>query len=102
MPSPRIAILTPAKGVYEATWPVVLSRLESALSATGVEVVPTPWTDHVADAAGLAGFDLVLPLLTWGYHLDHARWRSEERRVGKTVNHGWCGRSMVEKADRSG
>ncbi|WP_140909460.1 ATP-grasp domain-containing protein [Cognatiluteimonas lumbrici] len=74
MPGPRIAILTPAKGVYEATWPVVLSRLESALSATGVEVVPTPWTDHVADAAGLAGFDLVLPLLTWGYHLDHARW----------------------------
>lgn len=76
MPPARIAVLTPdpANDVYAGSWPGVLGRLSAALSGTGAEVTPTPWTDHVDDGAGLAGFDLVLPLLTWGYHLDHARW----------------------------
>jgi glutathione synthase/RimK-type ligase-like ATP-grasp enzyme len=34
----------------------------------------TPWTAHVDDAEGLRGHALVLPLLAWGYHCDHARW----------------------------
>src|SRR5690606_15957060 len=70
------AVLTPdpANDVYATSWPVVLERLSTALSGMGGSVTPTPWTDHVEDSAGLAGFDRVLPLLTWGYHLDHARW----------------------------
>ena len=76
MPAPRIAVLTPdpANDVYAGSWPGVLGRLSAALAATGAEITPTAWTDHADDGAGLADFDLVLPLLTWGYHLDHARW----------------------------
>lgn len=76
MPAPRIAVLTPdpATDVYAGSWPGVLGRLSAALAGTGAEITPTAWTDHVDDGTALAGFDLVLPLLTWGYHLDHARW----------------------------
>lgn len=72
----RIAILTPdpADRSYARDWPIVLERVAEALKATGATVVPTPWTDHIEDASGLGGFDLILPLLTWGYHRDHERW----------------------------
>jgi glutathione synthase/RimK-type ligase-like ATP-grasp enzyme len=36
----------------------------------GAHVEPVPWTS----AAELSGFDLVLPLVAWGYHLDYGRW----------------------------
>lgn len=72
----RVAILTPdpAEVAYPELWPKVLARLQHALDKVGIETVPTPWTAHVEDAAGLRGFACVLPLLTWGYHHDHARW----------------------------
>jgi hypothetical protein len=72
----RVAILTPdpTEGDNASLWPKVLARLQSALDSAGIEAVPTPWTAHVDDAAGLQGFACVLPLLTWGYHHDHARW----------------------------
>lgn len=72
----RIAVLTPdpADSSYAGQWPSVLERLAEALAAADVEVEPTPWTDHVADASGLAGFPLVLPVIVWGYHRDHGRW----------------------------
>ena len=72
----RIAVLTPdpADSSYAGQWPSVLERLAEALAGAGVEVEPTPWTDHVADAGGLVAFDLVLPLIVWGYHRDHGRW----------------------------
>ena len=68
MPAPRIAVLTPdpANDVYAGSWPGVLGRLSAALAQTGAEITPTAWTNHADDGAGLAGFDLVLPLLTWG------------------------------------
>lgn len=71
-----IAILTPdpADTTYADLWTGVLHRLQKALAATGVSVAPTPWTEHVDDARGLSRFRLVLPLITWGYHTDHARW----------------------------
>ena len=71
-----IAILTPdpADDTYADLWTGVLQRLEQALATAGVSAMPTPWTDHVADARGLRPFPLVLPLITWGYHTDHARW----------------------------
>ena len=72
----RVAILTPdpAEVAYPELWPKVLARLQHALDKVGIETVPMPWTAHVEDAAGLRGFACVLPLLTWGYHHDHARW----------------------------
>ncbi|MEG2942165.1 MAG: hypothetical protein RR969_11385 [Thermomonas sp.] len=72
----EIAILTPdpADVSHTTLWPKVLARLQRALDHAGISVVPTPWTAHVDDASGLRGFARVLPLLTWGYHFDHARW----------------------------
>lgn len=72
----RVAILTPdpADVSHTSLWPKVLSRLQHALDAVGIAVVPTPWTAHVDDASGLRDFARVLPLLAWGYHFDHDRW----------------------------
>ena len=71
-----VAILTPdpSDPTYADAWPIVLERLRAALASAGVEATPTPWTAHVDDCDGLQGFPLVLPLLAWGYHYDHARW----------------------------
>ena len=72
----RVAILTPdpVDSTYAGAWPAVLERLAAALERAGVTATPTPWTAHVDDCARLVEFPLVLPLLAWGYHLDHARW----------------------------
>ncbi|MEC7797278.1 MAG: transporter [Pseudomonadota bacterium] len=72
----RIAVLTPdpADKSYIGRWPEVLARLKATLETTGAEITPTPWTDHVEDASGLEGHDLILPVIAWGYHRDHARW----------------------------
>ncbi len=72
----EIAVLTPAPSdpSYAGQWPGVLERLSEALATSGLTAVPTPWTDHVGDAAGLMRFPLVLPLIAWGYHRDHDRW----------------------------
>lgn len=72
----RIAILTPdpADRSYADHWPAVLERLGLALKAQGLTVEPAPWTDHIRDASRLAAYDLVLPLVVWGYHRDHGRW----------------------------
>ena len=73
---PEVAILTPdpLDASFAGLWPVVLTRLRDALASAGVEATPTPWTDHVELASSLERFALVLPLLAWGYHHDHARW----------------------------
>jgi len=72
----EIAILTPdpSDPSYAGQWPGVLERLGEALTTAGLTAVPTPWTDHIADASGLTRFPLVLPLIVWGYHRDHGRW----------------------------
>ena len=72
----EIAVLTPDPGdaTYAELWPTVLARLRAALAASGIEATPTPWTQHVERADALADHRLVLPLLAWGYHTDHARW----------------------------
>lgn len=73
----RVAILTPdpAEIAYPDLWPKVLARLQRALEGAGIEAVPTPWTAHMDDAAGLRDYACVLPLLAWGYHHDAARWQ---------------------------
>jgi glutathione synthase/RimK-type ligase-like ATP-grasp enzyme len=72
----QIAVLTPdpADKTYAGRWPEVLARLMATLESGGATVVPTPWTDHVEDASALAAYDLILPVIAWGYHRDHARW----------------------------
>lgn len=72
----RIAVLTPdpADPSYDGQWEGVLDRLAGALVPAGVTVRASAWTEHVADASGLTGYPLVLPLIVWGYHRDHARW----------------------------
>ena len=55
-------------------WPEVLERLKATLESTGVTVTATPWSDHVEDASGLKAYDLILPVIAWGYHRDHGRW----------------------------
>jgi hypothetical protein len=72
----EIAVLTPEPSdpSFAGQWPGVLERLGEALATAGLTAVPTPWTDHVADAGGLTRFPLVLPLIAWGYHRDHGRW----------------------------
>ncbi len=71
-----VAVLTPdpADHSFADLWPLVLQRLQAALAGVQVQTVPTPWTDHVDSAEGLRQVPLVLPLLAWGYHYDHARW----------------------------
>jgi len=72
----QVAVLTPdpADTSFEELWQKVLARLQRALDGVGITTVPTPWTEHVDDAAGLQHYAQVLPLLAWGYHFDHARW----------------------------
>lgn len=72
----QIAVLTPdpSDRSYIGRWPEVLERLKATLEGTGATVTATPWTDHVEDASGLVGYDLILPVIVWGYHRDHARW----------------------------
>lgn len=72
----EVAVLTPDPDdtTYAEVWPGVLHRLRIALASAGVTALPVPWTAHADDGDGLRQFPLVLPLLTWGYHQDHARW----------------------------
>ena len=72
----QIAVLTPdpADKTYVGRWPEVLERLKATLESTGATVTATPWTNHVEDASGLEAYDLILPVIAWGYHRDHGRW----------------------------
>ena len=68
----RIAILTPDPGDehYVSRWPDLLQRHSELLGSSGIEVEGRTWTEE----ADLSGFDLVLPLLVWGYPRAHDRW----------------------------
>jgi hypothetical protein len=74
----RIAILTPdpADEGYRTRWRDVLARLAAPLRRAGVQVEAPSW----AGADDLAGYDLVLPLLVWGYHRAGRQWQEQVRR----------------------
>jgi glutathione synthase/RimK-type ligase-like ATP-grasp enzyme len=67
-----VAILTPAPHdlAFESRWRDVLEHNAAPLRRAGFEVESRAWTE----AGDLAAFDLVLPLLVWGYHRDQASW----------------------------
>jgi len=81
----RVAILTPAPDYPEA-WDWAYDVEADVLRRAGFEVEPRPWTEP----DGLAEFDLVMPLVSWGYHLDPPRWHALldrlERDGPKTLN----------------
>jgi glutathione synthase/RimK-type ligase-like ATP-grasp enzyme len=68
----RVAILTPDKESegYRTRWPDVLAHNAAPLREAGLEVEARDW----AAADDLAGFDLVLPLLVWGYPFAPLQW----------------------------
>ena len=77
----RIALLVPAPD-YPEPWAWAFDVEADALRSSGAQVEAVAWTD----AHDLSGFDLVLPLVAWGYHLDYDRWlafldRMEQARV---------------------
>jgi len=65
----RIAMLVPSPN-YPEPWRWTFDPEAEALRAAGAEVEAIAWTE----AGDLSAFDLVLPLIVWGYHLDYARW----------------------------
>jgi glutathione synthase/RimK-type ligase-like ATP-grasp enzyme len=77
----RVAILVPAPD-YPEPWRWTYDPESRALAAAGAEVTPIAWTE----ADDLSGFDLVLPLVVWGYHLDYSRWLALLDRAGRD---GW-------------
>ena len=70
--SERVAILTPDKTSegYRTRWPDVLERNSAPLREAGLKVEARDW----ADADDLAAFDLVMPLLVWGYPFAPSQW----------------------------
>jgi len=65
----RLAVLVPDPG-YEEPWSWAFDVEAGALRAAGFSVDAIPWTE-VDD---VAGYDFLLPLVAWGYHLDYQRW----------------------------
>ena len=65
----RVAFLVPAPD-YRLTWRWAYDAQADALAADGIAVEPVPWTD----AAEAARFDLIMPLVAWGYHEHFERW----------------------------
>ena len=77
----RIAFLVPAPD-YPEPWRWAYEPEAEVLRRRGAQVDPVAWTD----ADDLSRYDLVLPLVAWGYHKDYERWlalldRCEAQRV---------------------
>jgi glutathione synthase/RimK-type ligase-like ATP-grasp enzyme len=77
----RIAMLTPAP-TYVGEWNWAFDVEAEALRAAGAEVVAVPWTELTSSD----GYDLVLPLVTWGYHLRLPEWLAF---LDQAENEGW-------------
>ena len=75
----RIAVLVPDPD-YPEPWDWAFDVEAGALRQVGCTVDPVAWTN----AGDLSSYDLVMPLVAWGYHLDYPRWlglleRAEEQ-----------------------
>ena len=65
----RIAVLVPDPA-YPEPWQWTYDPQAEALRTTGAEIEPIVWTE----AGDVSDYDIVLPLVAWGYHLDYDRW----------------------------
>ena len=74
---PIIAILTPdpSDEAFDSRWREVVVAMAAPLEAAGLTVEHRAWP-----GAELEGFDLVLPLLVWGYHRAGRGWTAEVER----------------------
>jgi len=77
----KLAILTPAPD-YRAEWRWAYDVEAGALEAAGMAVESVAWNG----GADVAGFDLILPLVAWGYHQRVGDWhawldQAEARRL---------------------
>jgi glutathione synthase/RimK-type ligase-like ATP-grasp enzyme len=81
----RAAILIPAPD-YPEEWNWAYDVEANVLRRAGFVVEPRRWTEP----GDLDAFDLVMPLVAWGYHLDPPRWHALldrlEREGPKTLN----------------
>ena len=67
----RAAIFVPAPD-YPEPWDWAYEVEAAVLLRAGFSVEARPWTE----AGDLSGFDLVTPLVAWGYHQDPPRWHA--------------------------
>lgn len=67
----RAAILVPAPD-YPEEWDWAYEVEAAVLLRAGFSIEARPWTEP----GELSGFDLVTPLVAWGYHLDSQRWHA--------------------------
>ena len=67
----RAVIFVPAPDFPE-DWDWAYEVEAAVLLRAGFSVEARPWTDP----GDLSGFDLVTPLVAWGYHLDPPRWHA--------------------------
>ena len=65
----HFAVLVPDPD-YPEPWDWAFDVEAEALRSIGADVEAVAWTK----AEDLSGFDLVLPLVAWGYHLQYAQW----------------------------
>lgn len=68
----RVALLVPDPA-YPEDYAWTYDVEAAILARAGMDVVALPWT-MIANAGHVAAFDLVLPLVAWGYNLDYPRW----------------------------
>lgn len=68
---PKVAILTPdpEDEAFHTRWREVLAELSAHLKAAGLSVEGLSWAD-----VDPSQFDLLLPLLAWGYHRAGREW----------------------------
>jgi len=65
----RVLVLVPPAD-YRTEWQWAFEPQAQALRDAGLDVEHMPWTE----VGPLAGFDLVLPLVVWGYHTRYGDW----------------------------
>lgn len=78
----RAAVLVPAPDYPEA-WRWAYDVEAEALARAGFSVEPRPWSEP----GDLDPFDLVLPLVAWGYHCDAAEWHALLDRLEREHRH---------------
>lgn len=66
----RLAFLVPDPD-YPEEWDWAFDAEADALRKRGVDVDAVPWTG----SRDLSAYDLVLPLVVWGYHLQYEEWQ---------------------------
>ncbi len=78
----RAVVLVPAPDYPEA-WRWAYDGEAEALARSGFAVEPRPWSDP----GDLGPFDIVLPLVAWGYHCDPAAWHALLDRLERERRH---------------